>query len=128
MKKLIFSIIWVCLFSTNISLVKPFLQSEYVKEINRYTNNEIVNAIFIIEGGHNTKYPYGIKSISCDGLKKCKKICYTTIVRNKMRYVAFGYKDHNSFLQYLQSRYCPNIDEGCERWLPNLKYYLKKGE
>lgn len=91
-----------------------------------YTKEEICSAIYIIEGGENTNYPYGIKSVSCNGKDDCKQVCFNTVVNNKRRYKEYGYKQFNTFLEFLGSRYCPEGDL-CNNWLPNLKYYLNKG-
>jgi hypothetical protein len=49
--------------------------------------NRVADAIFIIEGGNNTKYFYGIKSINTNGNKsKARKICINTINNNWKRY------------------------------------------
>ena len=95
------------------------------KVINEYSKEDICKAIYIIEGGDKTKYPYGIKSVFCEGKEDCKQVCYNTIINNKGRYLDYGYKTHKTYLEFLASRYCPEGDL-CKNWLPNLKYYLEK--
>lgn len=92
-----------------------------------YTNEEIAEAIFQSEGGYKTNYPYGIKSVYCNGIQECKQICLNTIQANRIRYAEYGYKTHKTYLGFLQSRYCPSSIRGCENWLPNVQYFLKKG-
>ena len=89
-----------------------------------YDAKEICNAIFIIEGGENTNYPYGIKSIKCEGKNQCEKICLNTVKNNRKRFAI--QKTEKDFLKFLQSRYCPNSEKLCENWLKNLKFYLVK--
>ena len=91
-----------------------------------YSKEEICSAIYIIEGGDQTNYPYGIKSVNCDGKEDCKNVCFNTVVNNVRRYTTYGFTTHATFLEFLQSRYCPLSDKGCENWLPNLKFYLEK--
>lgn len=116
MKKLLFLII--ILLSTNIIMAKD----------HDYTNEEICQSIYIIEGGQKTKFPYGIKSVKCTGKNECEKICLNTVENNRKRYSQYGYKKYGTFLEFLQSRYCPLSDDKCENWLPNLNFYLKKME
>jgi len=95
-----------------------------------YSKEDICRAIYIIEGGNNTKYPYGIKSVKCERKEDCKKVCYNTVENNKVRYEQYGYKEYATYLEFLASRYCPieetNKNDLCRNWLPNLKFYLEK--
>lgn len=93
-----------------------------------YTDEEICQAIYQIEGGQNTKYHYGIKSVKCEGKERCKKVCLNTVKNNRIRYAQYGHEKYGIFLEFLASRYCPNGEYLCENWLSNLKYYLKKGK
>lgn len=104
-----------------LSLSIPTLAKEY-------TNEEIANAIFFAEGGYKTSYPYGIKSVYCEGIENCKQICLNTIANNKIRYKEYGYKKHNTYLEFLASRYCPASISGCENWLPNVTYFLERNK
>lgn len=99
------------------------INSGYSQE---YTTKEICQAIWHIEGGKNTKYPYGIKSVSCNGKEECKQICWNTIENNRIRYAQYGYKEFKTYLEFLASRYCPLSEDKCENWLPNLKRKLKE--
>ena len=98
------------------------------KNMDQYSKEEICSAIWIVEGGENTNYPYGIKSVNCDGKEDCKNVCYNTVINNRVRYADYGNKQYDTYLEFLQSRYCPLRDAGCENWLPNLNYYLNKGK
>ena len=51
-----------------------------------YTDEEIVNAIYQIEGGSNAKYPYGIRSIPCKTKSECRRICTNTVKNNRQRF------------------------------------------
>jgi hypothetical protein len=89
-----------------------------------YSNQEICDAIFIIEGGNKTNFPYGIKSVKCEGKDQCEKICLNTVRNNRLRFA--NQTKEAEFLKFFQNRYCPNSEPMCESWLPNLKYYLEK--
>lgn len=116
MKKTIFSLIFLLLF-INITKAEDY-----------YSNEAIADAIFIIEGGYKTNYPFGIKSVYCKGYDDCRQICLNTISNNRVRYAEYGYRQYKTYLEFLASRYCPISENGCENWLPNLKFYLKKGK
>src|SRR3990167_7108119 len=51
-----------------------------------HTDEQIVNAIYKAEGGKKTRFPYGIKSVKCEGEKECRKICLNTVKNNRVRY------------------------------------------
>lgn len=84
-------------------------------------NPEILaNAIYLAEGGKNTKFPYGIKSIPCNGEAHCRRICLNTI-RNQVK----RHSQHNCGLTYLEclsNRYAPKSDHPLNKhWLGNVQ-------
>ena len=118
MKKLIFLITLFLLTFCGILIAQESI----------YSKEEICLAIWMIEGGKNTNYPYGIKSVNCNGKEDCKNVCFNTVENNRIRYKNYGHKQYETYLEFLASRYCPITDEDCENWLPNLKFYLTKEE
>ena len=87
----------------------------------------LADAIFWAEGGYKTSYPYGIRSIPCDGYTHCRRICRNTIKNNIKRWKASG--DQISYLQFLANRYAPQSasndpDNLNQHWLRNVQYYL----
>ena len=97
-----------------------------------YNNDEIVDAIFWAEGGYKTNYPFGIKSVKCEGYNHCRRICVNTVRNNRKRYADYGHKDFDTYLEFLQSRYCPTsgkLDWEEQRlnhyWLKNVKWFLE---
>jgi len=87
----------------------------------------IADAIYVIEGGSKTKYPYGIKSINTKGnTAKARVICINTIRNTHKRWIAAN-KPIN-FLDYLADRYCPpSADKvGNIRWKKNIRKAIKK--
>lgn len=91
-----------------------------------YTDEQVCNAIYIIEGKEKARQPYGVETIECKTEKRCRQICLNTIRNNRKRYADYGYKQYDTYLEFLQSRYCPSSQNLCENWLPNLKFYLTK--
>lgn len=84
--------------------------------------NRLADAIYKAEGGTKTKFPYGIKSVSCKDAKECREICLKTI-RNAFK----RYKNEKlkiSFLEYLRNKYAPLIDSELNKnWLPNVIHF-----
>lgn len=90
----------------------------------------LADAIFWAEGGYKTNFPYGIKSIKCEGYDECRKICKNTIKNNIKRYKTNALAEQ-SYLRFFQSRYCPttgNLTASEEAlngyWLKNVKWFL----
>ena len=95
-----------------------------------YSCTRIVNAIYKAEGGNRTKYPYGIKSVSCDSVTECRRICLNTVKNNVDRWMtARELGDNRDYLTFLWHRYCPpQANELNSNWLKNVKYFLNKQE
>lgn len=89
--------------------------------INTNYLNKIVSAIYVIEGGNNTKYPYGIKSIKTNNPRK---ICENTVRNNYIRWQRAGSK--GNYLDFLADRYCPPSADpiGNVNWKKNMKKIL----
>jgi hypothetical protein len=84
----------------------------------------MANAIYRAEGGANTRYPYGIKSVSCVGPAACRAVCIRTIKNNVKRWRKAG--QHEPYLTFLWHRYCPPAAHALNKhWLKNVKFYLK---
>jgi len=86
--------------------------------------NKIADAIYIIEGGKKTKYPYGVKSVNTRGNRaKARIVCINTIRNTHKRWIA----DNKpiDFLDYLANRYCPpSVDRvGNARWKRNIRKF-----
>jgi hypothetical protein len=96
-----------------------------------YTDKQIVEAIFKAEGGYKAQYLFGIRSVSYNSFEEAEKICYNTVRNNRKRYKDYGYKNYNTFLEFLASRYAPlNVNNDPNNlnqyWLKNVKYFLEK--
>lgn len=88
--------------------------------------NTIVSAIYQLEGGAKTKFPYGIKSIDTKGdVKYAKRICENTVRNNYQRWIKAGKK--GKFFDYLADVYCPpKADkQGNINWKKNIRQLTK---
>jgi hypothetical protein len=86
--------------------------------------HKLADAIYIVEGGNYTKYPYGVKSIATKGNRaKARRICINTIRNTYKRWIAEN-KPYN-FLDYLADRYCPAAADsvGNRRWKANIRKF-----
>ena len=98
-----------------------------------YTDKQIVNAIYIIEGGAKATFAYGIRSVKYSTIAEARKICFNSVRKNRKRYADYGYKQYPDYQSFLQSRYCPTRGKlsRVERklngsWLTNLCKQLAK--
>ena len=82
----------------------------------------IANAIYKVEGGAKTRFPYGIKSIKT---RNPRQVCLNTIANNFNRWQRAG--SHGDFLDFLGDVYCPaSADKrGNENWKRNIHKLLK---
>jgi len=102
-----------------------------IARADEWTDTQIVNAIYKAEGGSKATYLYGIRSVSYSDPEEARWICLNTVRNNRRRYAEYGYKKFDTYLQFLQSRYCPigasNDPKGLNHfWLKNVKYFLKR--
>lgn len=87
--------------------------------------DKITSAIYKIEGGTKTKYPFGIKSINTEGnYDKSRQICRNTIVNNIKRYQ--NQTNYTNYFIFLADRYCPpSADkQGNINWKKNIQSVL----
>jgi hypothetical protein len=92
--------------------------------INETYANKIADAIYIIEGGAKTKFPYGIISVKTNDPRR---VCLNTIRNNWIRWQNAG--SQGDYLQFLANRFAPiganndpkNLNKN---WLPNLRKVL----
>ena len=119
MKTLSLLIIWLLLCS-------PGLTADW-------TDTEIASAIYVIEGGAQASYLYGIRSVRYRDAAEAREICLRTVRNNRKRHADYGHKQYPDFLAFLGSRYCPVTGKLSQaekklngNWLPNLRRQLEK--
>lgn len=120
------------------SLTTWTMASIVVKQENvyGYSLNQWANAIYLAEGGSNAQYPYGIRSVKCQGQEECRKVCVRTIKNNAKRYKNYGYRKYPSFIQFLGSRFCPTEGRNLSKsekclngnWQKNVLYFLERNK
>jgi len=102
--------------------------------VKEYSDEQIVNAIYKAEGGDQATYLYGIRSVPYDTPQEARKICFNTVRNNRKRYADYGHAKFDTYLEFLQSRYCPTEGKGLTKnekrlninWLGNVRYFLEK--
>lgn len=91
--------------------------------------NEIVDAIYLAEGGKRAVKPFGILSVPCSDYADCRKVAFNTVRNNYWRWDAGGRK--GEYLAFLAGRYCPvgasNDPKGLNRnWLGNVERLINR--
>lgn len=94
-----------------------------------FTDEEIVKAIYLAEGGAKTRHPYGI--LTKYKTTTPRQACFNTVKNQRKRHAK-----HNcgkEFLACLRDRYCPlgasNDPQNLNRfWLKNVKFYLVRAK
>jgi hypothetical protein len=86
--------------------------------------DKIADAIYTVEGGDGTKYPYGIKSVPFRNKEEARQICERTIA-NTYRDWAEQNKE-KYYLYFLADKYCPPSDDpkGNKAWRNNIVQIL----
>ena len=116
----------ICLFSQ--CTMQPARASEV-----EYSNEAIVNAIWVIEGKHKAQYAYGIRSVKYSSLAEARRICLNTVRNNRVRFAKQN--KYTDYLDFLASRYCPtsgklsNAEQRLNKyWIGNLRKQLAKSK
>jgi hypothetical protein len=89
--------------------------------------DQILNAIYLAEGGKKAKKPFGILAVNCSGENHCREIAKRTVLNSYQRWLKTNRKQ--TFLQHLQKTYAPigakNDPKGLNKnWLGNVSYFL----
>lgn len=90
-------------------------------QLSNYDTERIANAIYKVEGGTNTHYPYGIKSVVTTNPRR---VCLNTIKNNYTRWL--NQTNETDFIVFLADRYCPKTADpkGNANWKRNIKKIL----
>lgn len=93
--------------------------------LTREEADRLANAIYRVEGGSRTRYPYGIKSVRTSNPRA---VCLRTIQNAHDDWLRYGRPHgHLDFLAYLGRRYCPPEADphGHRNWLRNMRSILQ---
>lgn len=84
----------------------------------------IADAIYVVEGGKKTRYPYGIKSVPVSGAHEARAVCLRTIQNAHTDWLIDG--QPGDYIRYLARRYCPPQADpvGHRNWLRNIRARL----
>ncbi len=94
----------------------------------------LADAIFEAEGGWESQYLYGIRSVSYDSPKEARRICLNTLKNQQKRHQA--HDCDKSYIVCLRDRYCPIKGSGLTKtekrvnihWLRNVKFFYNRKE
>lgn len=92
------------------------------EEINwdTYSNEAIVTAIGKAE--NSKRFPYGVKSIKCQGELECQRICLNSVRNGRARWEKAGRP--SDLIVFIGKRYSPpDINPN---WVRLVKYFLIK--
>jgi len=78
---------------------------------------KMADAIYKAEGGANTKYPYGIRSIACKDAGEARRVCIHSISNSIIRWEKAG--KSKPFIEFMADRYCPPQPDH-DRWVRNV--------
>jgi hypothetical protein len=88
------------------------------EQLNSTNTTIIVDAIYILEGGSTTRYPYGIRSIKTSNPRQ---VCINTVRNNYHRWQVDS--QDKDYFTFLADKYCPaKADrQGNINWKKNIK-------
>ena len=89
------------------------------------TISNIVDTIFIVEGGTNTQHPYGI--LAHYKHTTPRQACANTVQHAMRDFHYDGKSNDRMFIVYLADKYCPPSDDktGNHNWKVNMIRLLK---
>ena len=98
-----------------------------------FSNVQIVDAIYLAEGGSHAQFSYGIRSVHYGSIQEARRICLRTIKHYRRKYAVSPERRNKSFVEYVQSHYCPTKGalSSSEKklnnyWLKNVMYFLRR--
>lgn len=86
-------------------LLSSLLYAHSLSSYGQTNLNQIVSAIYAIEGGSKTHYPYGISRYGHITTTEAKQICANTVRNNYRRWQVSSQKD--DYYAFLSKKYDP---------------------
>jgi len=127
---------WLAYFGEGlmkILLVALLLGFTTMARADDYTDEQIVNAIYIIEGGAKATFAYGIRSVKYSTVAEARKICFNSVRNGRKRWIKAG-KPYD-LITFIGMRYCPTRGKLSRaeqklngNWLTNLRKQLAKNK
>jgi hypothetical protein len=124
MKTLLFLVLVVCVAA------QPF-HVPNVTDMRCPYAEPLSQAIYIAEGGPNTHYPYGVKSIKTRGQDHARMITLESIHLNWRRWTRAGRPggdNPDAFVVHMAARWCPVVSDpvGHSNWVRNVRILLAR--
>lgn len=118
-RKTMWPVVMMAVMILSPSIRADQIQTEQISEFSK-----VVDAIYIVEGGSSTRFPFGIKSVKCEGYDECRHVAYRTVRNNHKRWEDAG--KEGEYLDFLANRYCPIADDpiGNKNWKNNMRRIL----
>lgn len=90
-----------------------------------FSNEQIVNAIFLAEGGSRAQYYYGVRSVKYRDIAEARQICLNSVKNGRKRWIKAG-KPYDLII-FIGLRYCPpKAHPKNSAWVRNVKYFLAR--
>lgn len=91
------------------------------------TDEQIVNAIYLAEGGNRATFAYGIRSIKYTTKSDARQICFNSVRNGRKRWIKAG-KPYD-LITFIGLRYCPpKAHKLNSNWVKNVKYFLARAK
>lgn len=89
---------------------------------------KLADSIYLAEGGHRAKKPFGILSTRCRGYSGCRAVCHNTLRKNFKRWLSHSNRGQD-FISFLGERYAPitaeNDPSGLNHhWTKNVRHFM----
>ena len=96
------------------------VSSCYGAELTKEQVDKITSAIYRAEGGSQTRYPYGIRSVRVRDSSEARMFCVRSIKNNYSRWESAG--KPGCFIVFMGKRYCPPTKHALNsNWVHNVK-------
>jgi len=90
-----------------------------------YSDEKIVNAVFLAEGGYKAQYLYGIRSIPYKDEAQARRICFNSVRNGRRRWLKAGRP--YDLITFIGLRYCPpKAHRLNSNWVKNVKHFLER--
>lgn len=86
---------------------------------------KMADAIWKAEGGHKTKWPYGVKSVKVSSVAEARRVTLVSVRNNWNRWERAGKPE--PFVRFMARRWCPESADpvGHVNWIKNVGRSMK---
>lgn len=88
-------------------------------------DSKLADAIWKAEGGHKTKWPYGVKSVKVSSVSEARRVTIISVRNNWSRWERAGRPE--PFVKFMARRWCPESadPQGHKNWVRNVGRFVK---